>query len=46
MACKKIYRSQEVLDIELGGYKIILTLMDLFVNAISTPEKSVFPDSY
>ena len=40
VACKKIYRSQEVLDIELGGYKIILTLMDLFVNAVLQPEKA------
>lgn len=40
IAKDKIYRSQEVLDIELAGYKIILTLMDLFVNAVLQPEKA------
>ncbi|MBP1664842.1 MAG: deoxyguanosinetriphosphate triphosphohydrolase [Bacteroidetes bacterium] len=40
VAKDKIYRSQEVLDIELAGYKIILTLMDLFVNAVLQPEKA------
>jgi len=40
VAVKKIYRAQEVLDIELAGYKIILTLMELFVNAVLKPEKA------
>ena len=40
LAAKKIYKSQEVLDIELAGYKIILTLMELFVNAVLNPDKA------
>ena len=39
-AVKKIYRSQEVLDVELAGYRIIYTLMEHFVNAVLHPEKS------
>jgi len=39
-ACKKIYNSNEVLDVELGGYKIILTLLDHFVTAVLNPEKA------
>lgn len=53
VAFKKIYRSQEVLDIELAGYRIITTLMELFVNAVLHPEKSYsrqllnrIPDQY
>ncbi|MHB9054909.1 MAG: deoxyguanosinetriphosphate triphosphohydrolase [Paludibacteraceae bacterium] len=53
VAFKKIYRSQEVLDIELAGYRIITTLMELFVNAVLHPEKSYsrqllnrFPEQY
>jgi dGTPase len=29
-----------VLDVELGGYKIILTLLDHFVTAVLNPEKA------
>lgn len=39
-AVKKIYKSQEVLDVELAGYKIILTLLEHFVEAALHPEKS------
>lgn len=39
-AVKKIYKSQEVLDVELAGYKIILTLLEHFVEAVLHPEKS------
>jgi len=39
-AFKKIYRSSEVLDVELGGYKIILTLLDNLVTAVLSPEKA------
>lgn len=39
-AVKKIYKSQEVLDIELAGYKIILTLLEHFIEAVLHPEKS------
>ena len=40
IANKKIYNSTEVLDVELGGYKIILTLLDHFVTAVLNPEKA------
>lgn len=39
-AVRKIYRSQEVLDVELAGYRIIYTLMEYFVNAVFHPDKS------
>ena len=39
-AFKKIYRSSEVLDVELAGYKIILTLLDNLVTAVLSPEKA------
>jgi dGTPase len=35
----KIYHSKPVLDIELSGYKIMATLMEVFVNAAITPER-------
>ena len=35
----KIYRSKDVVDIEVAGYKIIYTLIDLFTNAVMSPEK-------
>ena len=40
MAFAKIYRSSEVLDVELAGYKIILTLLENMVNAVLTPDKA------
>ena len=39
-AFAKIYRSQEVLDVELAGYKIILTLLEHLVAAVLSPEKA------
>jgi dGTPase len=39
-AFKKIYRSQEVLDVELAGYKIILTLLEHLVVAVLSPDKA------
>lgn len=39
-AFKKIYKSTEVLDVELGGYKIILTLLDHFVEAVLNPDRA------
>jgi len=39
-AFKKIYRSQEVLDVELAGYKIILTLLEHLITAVLSPEKA------
>ena len=40
LAVKKIYKSPEVLDIELAGYRIIYTLMEYFVEAVLHPEKT------
>ncbi|VBB47284.1 Deoxyguanosinetriphosphate triphosphohydrolase [uncultured Paludibacter sp.] len=40
VAVNKIYKSQEVLDIELAGYKIILTLLEHFIEAVLNPQKS------
>lgn len=39
LSVKKIYRSQEVLDVELAGYKIIYILMEELINAVFTPDK-------
>ena len=39
-AFAKIYRSAEVLDVELAGYKIITTLLDEIVTAVQTPDKA------
>ena len=39
-AFAKIYRSQEVLDVELAGYKIILTLLEHLVAAVLSPVKA------
>lgn len=40
LAVNKIYRSQEVLDIELAGYRIIYTLMEYFVDAVLNPDRT------
>lgn len=40
MAVKRIYASQEVLDIELAGYKIIYMLLEELMQAVFTPQKS------
>ena len=36
---KKIYHSKPVLDIELSGYKIMETLMDVFIGAAINPDR-------
>ena len=36
----KIYHSKDVVDIELAGYKIIRTLIELFTDAAMHPEKA------
>jgi len=36
---KKIYHSKPVLDIELSGYKIMETLMDVFIGAARNPDR-------
>lgn len=37
LAVDKIYRSKEVLDIELAGYHIMYTLLEYVLNAVLTP---------
>ncbi len=39
LSVERIYRSQEVLDIELAGYKIIYVLMEELIQAIFHPDK-------
>ena len=39
-AVRNIYNAREVLDIELAGYRIIDTLLELFTDAILEPEKA------
>ncbi len=36
---KKIYQSKLVLDVELSGFKIMATLMEVFVEAVSNPSR-------
>lgn len=40
VAVKKIYRSRDVLDIELAGFRIINTLIELMVDAVTHPDKA------
>ncbi len=40
LAVRKIYKSSEVVEIEIAGYKILSTLLDVFVNAVLEPHKS------
>lgn len=40
ISMKKIYRSRDVLDIELAGFQVISTLLDLMINAVISPEKA------
>ncbi len=39
VAVSKIYRSPEVVEIEIAGYKILNTLMDVFVDAVLHPDR-------
>ncbi|KAA6312531.1 Deoxyguanosinetriphosphate triphosphohydrolase, partial [termite gut metagenome] len=39
IAIEKIYCSKEVLDVELAGFRIITTLLDLMIDAVISPEK-------
>ena len=39
LSIDKIYRAQEVLDIELAGYKIIYVLMEELMQAVFNPDK-------
>ena len=36
----KIYNSKDVMDIEIAGFKVITTLLDLMVQAVIHPEKA------
>ena len=38
LAVEKIYHAPSVLDVELSGYRIISTLMDVYVSAVMQPE--------
>jgi len=38
VAKSRIYRSRDVVDTELAGYKIIYTLINLFTNAVMSPQ--------
>lgn len=40
LSFEKIYRSQDVLDIELAGFRIISTLLELMIDAVCSPEKA------
>ena len=40
VAFSRIYRSREVVDIELAGYKIMSTLINLFTDAVMNPHKA------
>ena len=39
-AMQKIYCSKDVVDIELAGYQVITTLIDLMIDAVRHPEKA------
>ena len=39
IAINKIYRSKDVLDIELAGFNVISTLLELMIDAVQTPDK-------
>jgi dGTPase len=40
VAVEKIYRSRDVLDIELAGFRIINTLIELMVDAAIKPDNA------
>ena len=40
VAVRKIYRSRDVLDIELAGFRIINTLIELMIDAVTHPDKA------
>lgn len=40
VAAKRIYNSKEVLDIDLAGYHIIYTLLELMIEAVLEPQKA------
>ncbi|WP_291530069.1 deoxyguanosinetriphosphate triphosphohydrolase [Bacteroides sp. UBA939] len=40
ISIEKIYRSRDVLDIELAGFRIISTLLELMIDAVRSPGKA------
>ncbi len=40
VAMKKIYHCKEVVDIEIAGFQIVLSLLDLMVDAVIHPDKA------
>ena len=40
MAATRIYRCKEVTDVDLAGYRIIYTLLELFTDAVLSPDKA------
>lgn len=36
----KVYRSRDVLDIELAGFQVISTLLELMIDAVTSPDKA------
>lgn len=40
VSLEKIYRSRDVLDIELAGFRIISTLLELMMEAVCSPQKA------
>ena len=40
VAVEKIYRSRDVLDIELAGFHVISTLLELRIDAVQSPDKA------
>lgn len=40
VSLEKVYRSRDVLDIELAGFRVISTLLELMTEAVSSPEKA------
>ncbi len=40
LSFRKIYRTRDVLDIELAGFRVISTLLELMVEAVTSPEKA------
>lgn len=40
VALQRIYRSKDVLDVELAGFRIITMLLDLMIEAVNSPEKA------
>ena len=40
IAVNKIYKSRDVVDIELAGFHVISTLLELMIDAVQSPEKA------